>query len=88
MLASDGSLRIKRLQIIPKMAVGVFVVVPRGQLPKIPSKTLATRIVLPGGTPAVPTPVTEAFRIGFEGRTGNDIHGSTLPHGQMMRGIE
>jgi len=88
LLAPDGSLGIKGLQVIAKVAVGVFVVISRREFAEIPSEAFAAGIVLARRTPTVTSPVTETLRISFQWRTGNNIHGSSLSHGQVVRRIE
>lgn len=82
-----GGLGVSDLQVIAKMAVGVFVIIAGGQGAKLPIESLATGIVAAGGAVAVSSPVAEAFCDCFQFWViGKD--GAAFSHGDVMGGIE
>ena len=54
-------LHIGDLEVVPKMAVGVLVVVTFGEIAELPAKALAAGVVLAGRAVAVATPIPKRF---------------------------
>src|ERR1041384_3565287 len=61
LLPANRCLGIQWFQIVTDMAVDVLVVVPLGQLAKLPAESLVTGVVLPACAPAIASPVPETL---------------------------
>ena len=58
------------------------------QLAELPAETFITRVVLARGTPAIASPIAEAFGIGFQRGAADNINRTALAHGEVMRRVE
>ena len=70
------------------MTVNVFMVVALRQFPKLPVESLPAGVVHPRSTPAVPPPISETLHKFFQGRMGDNIYRTSLPHGHVVGGIK
>ena len=86
--AADGGLGIEGLQIIPHVAVDVFVVVSFGKLTELPAEPLVAGVVLAAGAPAVASPVAEALDERFELHVARDVHRPSFTHRHLVCGVE
>ena len=88
LLATNRSLDIQRLQVVAEVAVYVFMIVSPRQLAELPIEALVARVVPARGTPAVPAPIAEAFRISLERRSGDNVDCTAFTQRQVMRRIK
>ena len=85
--AADGGLDVQGLQIVAEVGINIFVVVAFGQFAELPVKTLATSIVHAPRTPAIATPIAEAFNDGNELQIA-DVDGAAFTESEVVRRVE
>ena len=87
LLAADSSLHIRHLQVIPKVAVHIFVVIALRKLTKLTIKTMTAEVIMTGRANAVAAPIAIRKNQTVEQRIVC-IHATTLAHGHVVRRIE